>query len=152
MKKPKFIANFLSEEDENTLVKAIEKAELNTSGEIRVHIEKKCKKNVLDKAAYTFKQLEMDKTALRNGVLIYLALEDKKFAIIGDKGINDIVPNNFWDEAKNQMQQHFKSGQMLEGLQYAIDKVGKQLKEHFPYQKDDVNELPNEISYGKEDE
>ncbi|PID95511.1 MAG: hypothetical protein CSA94_01205 [Bacteroidetes bacterium] len=152
MKKPTFITHILSDEEEAVLIKTIEAAELNTSGEIRVHIEKRCKHNVLDKAANTFKQLKMDKTALRNGVLIYLAVEDKKFAIIGDKGINDIVPDNFWDEAKNEMQKHFKAGEMLEGLRYAIDKVGKQLKEHFPYQKDDVNELPNEISYGKDDE
>jgi len=142
-------AKFLSTEEEQLVVQAIQSAEHQTGGEIRVHIESKCKGNVLDRAAWLFKDLKMQETALRNGVLIYLSTDDRKFAIIGDSGINAVVPVGFWDDVKDLMTGKFKSGDLVNGFVLGIGKVGAKLKEFFPYQEDDVNELPDEISYGK---
>lgn len=132
------------------VVNAIEEAELNTSGEIRLHVDDKCKEDVLDRAAFLFEKLEMHKTELRNGVLFYLAVEDRKFAILGDAGINQKVPGNFWDEIKDDVIGHFKKSQYAEGLAAGIIKAGDQLKAHFPFQEDDVNELDNEISFNND--
>lgn len=129
--------------------KAIKDAELNTSGEIRVHIESRCKKNVLDRAADIFAMLKMHKTELRNGVLFYLAMDDRQFGILGDAGINAVVPEDFWDTIKDEMTTHFKESHFAEGLSAGITMAGEKLKEHFPYQSDDVNELSDEISFGK---
>lgn len=133
------------------IVDAIQEAELNTSGEIRVHIEDTCKENVMDRAAYTFETLKMHKTELRNGVLFYLAFQDHKFAILGDAGINAKVPADFWDNIKNTVIDEFKKGQYVEGLATGIKMAGTQLKSHFPYQKGDINELDNEVSFGDSD-
>lgn len=141
--------NFLSEADKNAVLKAIETAENNTSGEIMVHIDDKCSEDVLDRAAYVFEMLEMHKTKLRNGVLFYLAYEDHKFAIIGDAGINTVVPEHFWDEIRDKVISDFKAGNYGKGLSEGIIMAGQQLKKHFPIQKDDINELPNDISFGK---
>lgn len=140
---------FFTQEQKDQIVAAIEEAELSTSGEIRVHVENRCKEDVLDRAAYWFKKLSMHKTEQRNGVLFYLAVVDHKFAIIGDAGINAVTPDNFWDEIKEQMLDKFKEQKFSEGLSLGIMKAGKALKEHFPYQSDDVNELSNDISFGK---
>jgi len=140
---------FLGKENERSIVKAIEKAEHQTSGEIRVHIENKCKADVLDRAAWLFKKLKMHETKDRNGVLIYLSINDRKFAIIGDAGINKVVPDGFWDEIKEMMISRFKNGEFAEGLIDGIVKAGEQLKQYFPYETNDVNELSDEISYGK---
>jgi len=142
-------ANFFSEPEKAQIVDAIKTAELNTSGEIRVHIETVCKGNVLDRASQVFAKLEMHKTELRNGVLIYLAIETKTFAIIGDSGINQVVPTGFWDSTKDLMISHFKTGDYATGLIQGILKAGEQLKQHFAYQEDDINELPDDISFGK---
>jgi len=139
-----------TDELKKQVVQAIEQAELNTSGEVRVHVDDHCKGNVLDRAAYIFEKLEMQKTELRNGVLFYLAVADRKFAILGDAGINQKVPANFWDEIKNDVIAHFKEGDFVGGLSQGIIKAGEQLKAHFPYQEDDVNELDNEISFDDE--
>ncbi len=139
---------FFSVAEQKQVTDAIAKAELNTSGEIRVHIESRCKEDVLDRAAFVFKELEMHKTERRNGVLFYVSHEDRKFAILGDGGINAKVPQNFWKEIKEQLLTHFKKGDYANGLSEAIIEAGKQLKTHFPYHTDDVNELSNEISYG----
>ena len=139
---------FLGKENEKMIVEAIAKAEANTSGEIRVHIESKCKGEVLDRAAWLFKKLGMQATAARNGVLIYLSVNDRKFAIVGDSGINKVVPPGFWDEIKAMMVSHFKQGEFATGLINGIEMSGQQLKQYFPHQVDDVNELPDEISYG----
>ncbi len=141
--------SFFSKEDQALILSAIKEAEINTSGEIRVHIESKCKYDVLDRAADVFKQLKMHETALRNGVLFYLATEDRQFAIIGDVGINSKVEDTFWDEIKDDMLSKFKAGAFKEGLSEGIKASGVALKEHFPYQSDDVNELSDEISFGK---
>jgi len=140
---------FLGKENETLIVKAIEKAEHQTSGEIRVHVESKCKEEVLDRAAWLFKKLKMHETKDRNGVLIYLSINDRKFAIIGDAGINKVVPAGFWNDIKEMMIGHFIKGEFATGLINGIEKSGEQLKQYFPYQDDDVNELPDEISYGK---
>lgn len=131
------------------IVKAIQQAELNTSGEIRVHMDERCKGDVLDRAADVFAMLKMHKTALRNGVLFYLALKDKHFAILGDAGINAVVPDDFWETTKDAMLEHFKQGDFITGLSTGIKLAGEKLKEHFPYQRDDINELPDDISFGQ---
>lgn len=140
--------DLFSEEARQQLVNAIEAAEFNTSGEIRVHIENKCKIEVLDRAAYIFKYLEMHKTVLRNGVLFYLSVSDKKFAVIGDAGINAKVPADFWNNVKDLVISNFKQEKFTKGLSKGIQLAGLQLKEHFPYQSNDKNELNNEISFG----
>ncbi len=139
----------LSDPEQKAVEEAIGKAELRTSGEIRVHIESKCREQVLDHAAYVFTELEMEKTKDRNGVLIYLSADDRKFAIIGDVGINSKVPKDFWEATRDEMLKHFKKGDICEGLCAAIAISGEHLREYFPYESDDVDELPNEISFGK---
>jgi len=143
------VQKYFSEADKLQITNAIRVAETNTSGEIRVHIENKCTEDVLDRAAYIFEKLEMHKTALRNGVLFYLAMEDRKFAILGDAGINQKVPEDFWESTKELVLVRLKEGNISEGLADGIIKAGEQLKEHFPYQEDDVNELSDDISFGK---
>ncbi len=138
---------FFSEIDQEKIVNAIKEAEKNTSGEVRVHIENRCKNIVLDRASEVFAVLKMHKTDLRNGVLFYLAVEDKKFAILGDAGINAVVPANFWDEIKSECLEQFREGKFADGLAEGITKAGSQLKAHFPYQTDDINELPDDISF-----
>ncbi len=142
------VRKYFSQENELQITNAIRVAETNTSGEIRVHIEKHCRGDVLDRAAYVFAKLEMHKTRLRNGVLFYLAVEDHKFAILGDAGINQKVPENFWEEIKKEMAVKFSEQKFTEGLSTGIKKAGEQLKQHFPWQEDDVNELPDEITFG----
>ena len=140
--------DFLGKENEKLITKAIENAEHQTSGEIRVHLESKCSEEVLDRAAWLFKKLKMHETKDRNGVLIYLSVNDRKFAIIGDAGINKVVPEGFWNGNKEMMISHFKKGEFAIGLIKGIEKAGEQLKQFFPYQDNDVNELSDEISYG----
>ncbi len=143
------VQKYFTEEDKLQITNAIRVAETNTSGEIRVHIEKHCKEDVLDSAAYIFEKIKMHKTELRNGVLFYVAIEDHKFAILGDVGINQKVPDDFWEEIKSDVFEKFKDAKYAEGLAEGIIKAGEQLKAHFPYQDDDVNELSDEISFGK---
>ncbi len=138
-----------TKEEQSNIVKAVELAEKNTSGEIRVHIESSCKGDVLDQAAYIFKKLNMNQTELRNGVLFYLAVQNRKFAILGDAGINAKVPEDFWDQIKETILAEFKAGNFAEGLTTGIGMAGEQLKSHFPYETDDVNELSDEISFGE---
>lgn len=139
---------FFSKEQQDKIVAAIQEAELNTSGEIRVHLEPNCKLDVIDRAKQVFEELKMHETEQKNGVLFYLAYSDKKFAILGDSGIHQIVTDSFWNEEKELMKTHFSQKQFTEGLCIAIAKAGKKLKEHFPYQTNDTNELSNEISFG----
>ncbi|MGQ0827098.1 MAG: TPM domain-containing protein [Bacteroidota bacterium] len=141
--------NFFNKQQKQAIQDAIAAAELNTSGEIRVHIDDVCKEDVLDKAANMFHQLKMDATGLRNGVLFYLAVKDHKFAILGDKGINERVPADFWDHIKNEMLIHFKQQQFTEGLCKGIEMAGEKLKAHFPLLHNDSNELTNDMSFGK---
>ena len=137
---------FLSKEDEQEIVQAIVSAEKNTSGEIRVHIEEHSEKSPLDRAQEVFFELKMDETQDRNGVLFYVCVSDKKFAIIGDKGINEVVESDFWNCTKDTIIASFKEGKYKKGLVEGILSAGERLKKYFPYQSDDINELSNEIS------
>ncbi len=143
------VYHFFTDEQKKQITDAIKSAELNTSGEIRLHVEGSCKGDVLDCAAYWFEKLDMHKTAARNGVLFYLSVNDHKFAILGDAGINAKVPDDFWEKIKEHMLGKFKEGLFADGLSEGIMMAGEQLKTHFPYQKDDVNELSDEISFGE---
>ena len=142
-------SNFISKADQALIIKAIESAELNTSGEIRVHIESSCKNDPVERAVFIFNKIKMFKTKERNGVLLYIAFKSRKFAIIGDTGINAKVPENFWDDVKEKLLNAFALGDIVSGLTLAIYMAGEKLKEYFPYQNDDVNEQSNEISFGE---
>lgn len=141
-------SDFFTNAQKNAITDAVKQAELETSGEIRVHIENHCKGDVLDRAATIFDKLGMVQTELRNGVLVYLAIDDRKLAILGDMGINAKVPEGFWDEVRDTMVGHFREGRFAEGLEEGINMAGLQLKTWFPRQTDDVNELPDDISFG----
>jgi uncharacterized membrane protein len=138
---------FFTKEEQQKIVAAIKEAELNTSGEIRVHIENHCKEEALERAAELFYDLKMNRTAARNGILFYLAVKDHKLAIIGDEGINKEVEHDFWNDIKDEMIYNFKENKFAEGLIAGILKCGDKLKEYFPYQNDDVNELSDDISF-----
>ena len=140
---------FFTKEQQAAILAAVKEAENQTSGEIRVHIETSCDEDVLDRSAWLFKKLGMHKTAERNGVLFYLAVQDRKFAVIGDAGINAMVPEGFWNDVKEVLLKRFREGKFAEGLSEGIIMAGEHLKKHFPHKKDDVNELPDEISFDK---
>lgn len=140
---------FFSDEQKNEIVAAIISAEKGTSAEIRVHIDSMCLGNPLNAAIKEFGRLEMTKTKDRNGVLIYIAYKSKKCAIVGDEGINNVVTPEFWDECYHLMVDNFRVGDFSKGIALAVGKAGDKLKEFFPYQSDDVNELPDDISFGK---
>lgn len=140
--------DFFNKEEKLEIKKAILNAELDTSGEIRVHIENVCKGDVLDRASYLFGKLGMNKTELRNGVLFYLAIRSQKFAIVGDSAINKEVPENFWGDIKASVSEKFNTGDFVEGLSEGITTAGVRLKKHFPHHIDDINELSDEISFG----
>ena len=137
----------LNREEDRRIVEAIQQAERNTSGEIKVHIENRCKGNVEERSLFLFNRLKMNETRQRNGVLIYLAVKDRKFAVLGDEGINNVVGDGFWNDVKDLMLSHFKEGRFAEGLEQGIRRCGEKLKTHFPYQSDDINEIPDNISY-----
>jgi len=141
--------SFLSQTEEEAIVAAIQSAEKATSGEIRVHLEAHCAGgDAMKRAQALFHELGMDATAEQNGVLIYLAYEDHLFSIIGDRGINNTVPADFWESTAAIMSRHFKNGAFAEGLIHGIEHAGQQLSAHFPYTKDDKNELDDSISKG----
>jgi uncharacterized membrane protein len=142
------VARFLTKAEEQEIVEAILEAERNTSGEIRVHIEGACGGNPMARAQELFYLLKMDNTKNNNGVLIYVAIHDRKFAIYGDIGINKAVPEGFWDETRDILQSHFKESAFSKGLVKGILKAGKALKSYFPWNPTDINELGNEISKG----
>lgn len=139
---------FLSTAEEQEVVTAIRAAEKSTSGEIRVHIEKTSNANVNARALEVFSILKMHNTRLQNAVLIYVSIEERTFAIYGDKGINDIVSSTFWDDTIQVIQSHFKKGDFKQGLIDGILKAGLELQDHFPWDDTDENELPNTISKG----
>ncbi|MCC8359978.1 TPM domain-containing protein [Salinimicrobium sediminilitoris] len=140
------IEEFLNEEQEAEVVAAIRKAESHTSGEIRVHIEKTSNGNIWDRAMEVFHLLKMDNTKEDNGVLIYVAIDDRQFVIYGDKGINKVVPKDFWETTKDAIASSFKKGDFKQGLIDGILIAGKELQEHFPWSEGDKNELSNKIS------
>jgi len=140
--------DFLTADEENAIVNAIQLAELNTSGEIRVHIENHTEKPPLERAQEVFYTLGMDQTKARNGVLFYVGVSDHTFAIIGDEGIHNMVEEDFWDCTKDIVIEHFKNKRYKEGLVDGIIRAGERLKKYFPFESDDTNELSNEISKG----
>ena len=142
------VESFLTVAQEKNIVHAIQEAEKGTSGEIRVHIENKTKKPALVRAKEVFLSLKMDKTAQRNGILFYIATESRQFAIIGDEGIDQVIPKSFWDDEKALVTGLFAQNKNEEALVKGITKVGEKLKQFFPYQSDDVNELSDAISKG----
>ena len=143
------MSTFFSVEEEQKIIEAISKAELRTSGEIKLHVESKCWFSPVWRAKRIFEKLEMHRTEQKNGVLIYMAIHSKKFAIIGDSGINEKVGQSFWDSTKELMQAEFRNGNFFQGAMKGIESAGEQLRHYFPYQKEDTNELSNDISYGK---
>jgi uncharacterized membrane protein len=138
----------LSEEHQNLILQAIQNAELQTSGEVRVHVESHCTGHPIDRAKEVFFQLGMNKTDLQNGVLVYLAINDRKFSIIGDKGIDVKVPAEFWETIRDEMRVYLAKNEFGAGLAHGVKRTGEVLASFFPYQADDVNELSNEISFG----
>lgn len=141
-------SQFLSKEQKKEVVAAIMEAEKATSGEIRVHIETSCNGDPKIRALRTFHKLKMARTAARNGVLVYVACDSHRFAVIGDKGINAVVPAGFWKDVVAAMGEFFKKEEYTQGLVKGVSMIGEKLKAFFPYQSDDVNELPDDISYG----
>jgi uncharacterized membrane protein len=135
-------------EQEAEIVEAIGFAEKRTSAELRVHADKYCKSDAGNKAANVFKQLKMNRTEDRNGVLIYISVLDRKFSIIGDAGINEKVPADFWQSTRDKMLVKFKNDELVAGIKQGIEEAAEQLAIHFPYKSNDKNELSNDISYG----
>ena len=142
------LEDFLSDKEEQEIIEAIREAEQYTSGEIRVHLERNSKGDIFDRALEVFHLLKMDNTKLQNGVLIYVAIDDRNFVIYGDKGINDSVPTDFWDSTKDIMVSYFKKGNYTKGLVEGVLMAGKQLEKHFSWEHSDKNELPDNISKG----
>ncbi len=142
-----FPRKFLTKQEGDSIINCIKEAEKMTSGEIRVHFQKKIKGDVKDAAVDAFLRLKMYETADRNGVLFFIVPKKKLFAVIGDKGIDEVVPDDFWTEVIELLETYFKDKKWKEGLCKAIAKTGKKLKKYFPIQEDDKNELPDEISY-----
>lgn len=142
--------NVLTPAEQVAVQQAIAKAEAKTTGEIRVHIDRKCAKDPLDQATKLFLQLGMDKTEFRNAALIYLAIDDHKVAIVGDEGLNKVVPPHFWDDECQLMISYFKNGNISQGLCAGIAEVGKELAVYFPSNDNEVNELSDEISFGND--
>jgi uncharacterized membrane protein len=142
-----FRKKILNSSEEQMLLEAIKEAENKTSGEIRVHIEYNAKGDVVELCKKKFEELKMHETKDRNGILFYLAVKTKSFAVWGDEGIHQKVSQDFWDSITNLALLHFKNGNYVDGLKSAIYSCGEQLKTHFPIQADDKDELTNEISY-----
>lgn len=143
--------NYFSEEEKQLIVRAIEQAERRTSGEVRIYIESHCRNNdpVL-RARELFQELKMDQTAIRNGVLVYLAMKDRKLAVYGDEGIHQKVGDVFWNATVKNMLEHFNKNNFTAGITQIIHEIGEALVTHFPYdEKGDSNELSDEIVFGK---
>lgn len=141
--------DFFTKEDEQAIIAAIREAERQTSGEIRVHLERSYEGSITGATHRTFHALGMDRTKQRNGVLIFIVPPKHEFAIYGDRGIHEKVPPHFWEDVRDVMQQNFRQGQFAEGVCQGIRLAGEKLREHFPWTDGDKNELPDEISYGK---
>jgi uncharacterized membrane protein len=136
----------LTASEKEEIQESIRLAELKTSGEIRVHIDKTCDSDSFEKAVSVFNKLKMYETHERNGVLIYISFSDRKLAIIGDEGINNVVPTDFWESTKNELIFRFKRNEFAQGIIDAVTEAGKQLQQYFPVKSDDKNELSNEIT------
>lgn len=140
----------LSEEEKNRLVQAVRGAERLTSGEIRLFVESRCAyMDALDRATEIFRSLGMEKTRQRNSVLLYIALKDHQFAILGDEGIHNKVGHDFWKKEAQLLKSHFSQHRFIEGMETCIREIGESLQLHFPYESGDANELPDDIVLGK---
>ena len=140
------VEDFLTAGDEQMVIAAIRDSETKTSGEIRVHLEHYCAGDALLRAQELFHLLKMDNTKDENGVLIYVAVDDHKFAICGDRGINTVVTDDFWESTKDTMITHFKEGKYAQGLIEGVKCAGQKLAAFFPWEHGDRNELPDEIT------
>lgn len=138
---------FFSKKEKEDIMAAIQQAEENTSGEIRVHLERKAGSDIMEHAGHEFERLGMTRTDARNGVLIFMGVKSRRFAILGDQGINEKVPEGFWNEIVQTMAAHFKEDRFEDGIIDGVLKIGEKLSAYFPYQRDDINELPDEISF-----
>jgi uncharacterized membrane protein len=138
-----------SKEEENLIIESIKKAELQTSGEIKIHIEPSLQIELIQRTQEVFLSLNLNQTKLRNAVLVMIVEHDRKIAVWGDEGINKVVPENYWNDIINQLTNDFKNNNKCNGLCTAIENIGNKLKHFFPLQKDDINEISNTISYGK---
>ena len=143
--------DLFSPEEKDLVVAAIKAAECKTSGEVRVYIESKCRfVKPVDRAFEIFQKLNMQNTAQRNAVIVYVAMKDRQLAVYGDKGIHEKVGNEFWNEAVNEMLQQFNSSNYASGIATVVTEIGKALQAHFPYDaQTDINELPDDIVFGK---
>lgn len=134
--------------EQELISKAIAEVEKHTSGELRVCVEKTCSEDVLIRAAKYFERLDMHKTSQRHGVLIYLAVTDRKFAIIGDQGINKFVPEDFWATTKEAMLREFKTGNLVQGITTGLKIAGEQLHKYFPHSENiKPNQLPDDVAF-----
>ena len=140
------VESFLTDQEEEAVKQAIKAAEKETSGEIRVHLEGHSDQSVMDRAKDAFSELGMHKTQDSNGVLIYVAVYDHSFAIVGDKNINAVGGDAFWKSTRNSIESHFRNDRFAEGLIAGIEEVGKALSQHFPISPTDTDELSNQIS------
>lgn len=140
--------DFFSDEEKKRIRDAVLEAEKRTSGEIQVHLENHARKPLPERAAEVFNILKVSRTSRRNGVLFYLAVKDRQFAILGDSGIDQVVEPGFWDNIRQHMEMLFREGKFTDGICDGIQMAGEQLARYFPLAKDDRNELPNDISFG----
>lgn len=141
-------STLFSEDQKKRMVQCIADAELMSSGEIRLHMEDRCKADPYERALQVFHQLNMHQTEQRNGVLLYIAVQDKKLAIVGDRGIHEVVQQIYWDKIIDHLKAAFKQGQYFDAIAAAIHDIGQQLKQYFPIKQNDRNELSNDISIG----
>ncbi len=141
------LADFIPSEGQRRIADAITAAERHTTGEICVHVTPRCRGDVVRRATKTFNRLHLYTTKRRNAVLIFVAYEDRKFAILGDTGINEAVPKGFWDGEVAELGKYLKAGRPVDGLCEIIARMGNRLSEYFPGERDDENELSNEVSY-----
>ncbi len=140
------MVNLLDDEAKTKIIEAISQAELKTSGEIRVHIRKKCSEDSLKDARRTFRKLGMHRTKNKNAVLLFIAQDSHRFAIIGDEGIHRHVGESFWDKTRDGLTQSFLQGRFKEGIMEAVQNIGDKLKIFFPAGSDDKNELSNTVT------
>ncbi|MGB6048278.1 MAG: TPM domain-containing protein [Flavobacteriales bacterium] len=149
MKQRIAIEEWLTREELDRVRDAVRAAEKRTSGEIRVHLDVAIMEEVLDHAAYVFKDLGMAKTEARNGVMIYVSVPARKVAVIGDVAIHAKLGDTYWEGVLEVILGHFRQDHFCEGLCAGVELLGEKLREHFPYQRDDVNELKDDVSFGK---
>ena len=141
------LVDFIPSEGQRRIADAITAAERHTTGEICVHVTPRCRGNVMKRATRTFDRLHLYTTRRRNAVLIFIAYEDRKFAILGDTAINDVVPDGFWDAEVEELGRFLKAGRQVDGLCEVIAHIGERLSQYFPGERDDENELSNEVSF-----